>query len=364
MRITAFTKYGRRAASTRQRLLQYLPSLNEAGIYVDCRTLLDDDYVESLATGKSYSKFRVGAAYLKRMRELIWGPVGDVIWIYAELFPFLPAWFERLALRRGRPIVYDFDDAFFHSYDDSPKAIIRRLLRGKLEPLLGGASACTPGNAYLQDYASRFCRNSIILPTVVDTSLYKPRRGDGPGEGPAVIGWIGSPSTWAYMRPLLPMLEEYCRAGKARLLVIGAGAGAERDRFPGLELREWSEEGEVRDVQAMDIGIMPVPEDRWARGKSGYKLIQYMACGIPVVASPVGVNRDIVRIGENGFLADDMHQWRTALLQLLDDAPLRERLGSSGRRMIEEQYSLTVHAPRLVEILREAARKSDVAVSG
>ena len=352
MRVTAFTKYGARAASTRQRLLQYIPSLEAAGIEVDCRTLLDSDYVESLATGRGYSKARIARAYLERMRELTVGELGDVIWVYAELFPYLPAGFETLALRKGRPLIYDFDDAFFHSYDDNPRRLIRALLAGKLEPLLRGASACTCGNQYLQDYASRFCDNSLVLPTVVDTTLYKPRDPNLHEDGPPIIGWIGSPSTWAYVRPLLPLLEDLTRAGKARVRIVGAGASAERDQFPGLDLRDWSEETEVREVQGMDIGIMPVPgEDRWARGKSGYKLVQYMACGLPVLASPVGVNSDIVHCGRTGYLVGNIEEWRNKLTSLLKDPVLRLTMGAEGRRRIVDHYSLAVWAPLLAEII-------------
>lgn len=355
MRVTAFTKYGRRAASTRQRLLQYIPSLNAAGIEVDHRILLGDDYVENLATGRSYPKSRIPLPYVRRVRQLALAPLGDVLWIYAELFPYLPAWFEELALRRGRPIVYDFDDAFFHSYDDSPQALVRALLKGKLEPLLRGATMCTCGNAYLQDYALRFCPNSIILPTVVDTTLFKPGVSRACHGGAPVIGWIGSPSTWAYMRPLLPLLQELSDAGKARIVVVGAGNAAERDRFPGLELRSWSEENEIHDLQAMHIGIMPVPDEPWARGKSGYKLIQYMACGIPVVASPVGVNAEIVLEGENGFLAGQLNDWKLALERLLGDEALRDRMGNMGRMRAVSHYSLAVHGPRLIEVVRASA---------
>jgi glycosyltransferase involved in cell wall biosynthesis len=137
--------------------------------------------------------------------------------------------------------------------------------------------------------------------------------------------------------------------------VVGAGPSAAEASFPGLELLDWAEEREVADVQSMDIGIMPVPDEIWARGKSGYKLVQYMACGLPVVASPVGVNSDIIQHGETGFLARDMAEWRKFLLLLLDDADLRSRLGKAGRNRAEEHYSLQAHAPRLVELLRSVA---------
>jgi glycosyltransferase involved in cell wall biosynthesis len=357
MRVAAFTRYGRQAASTRQRLLQYIPALREAGIEVESQALLSDDYVRSLATRGllsplAFSPLGVARGYYERLRSLLFGTRVDLIWVYAELFPYLPAQFEKLALKKGCPVVYDFDDAFFHGYDASPNPLVRKLLGRKLEPLLRGAAACTCGNAYLRDYAARFCERSIILPTVVDTGLYTPRAAPPDASKPIVVGWIGSPSTWPYLRPILPVLAELARNRKIEVRVVGAGAQARGESFTGLELVEWNEEAEIAEVQRMDIGIMPVPDDIWARGKSGYKLIQYMACGLPVVASPVGVNRSIVEHGLNGFLADKEEEWRSALIRLIDDGELRRRFGQTGRARAVGHYSLETHAPRLVELLK------------
>jgi glycosyltransferase involved in cell wall biosynthesis len=355
VRVVAFTRYGREAASTRQRLLQYIPALNAAGIEVRYEPLLSDEYVRNLATGRSSSWFDVLRAYLKRARTLLAGPKAEIVWVYAENFPLLPGWFELLALSRSRTVIYDMDDAFFHNYDSSPKLVVRALLGKKLQPLLRRASACCCGNAYLEGYASRFCRKTMIVPTVVDTDAYKPRTAArGAGE-PLVIGWIGSPTTWRYLRPLLPILQDLVRERGVRVRVVGAGWEAEKDRFPGLDLVEWTESGEVGEVQRMDIGIMPVPDEIWALGKSGYKLIQYMACGLPVVASPIGVNRQIVRHGETGFQAATPEEWSISLRRLLDEPDLRARMGSAGRRLAEGEYSLKVHAPRLIELFKSVA---------
>ena len=349
MRVAAFTKYGREAASTRQRLLQYLPSLAAAGIEVDYSPLLGDDYVRSLASGGSFSKLAVARSYARRLKQLLRGTDCDVLWVYAELFPYWPAWFERLAFRTGKPVVYDFDDAFFLTYDGN------RLLAGKLDPLIAGAAACCCGNDYLRDYALRLNPRSIVLPTVVDTDVYVPAQ--RAADRPVTIGWIGSPSTWQYVRPLLPLLEELCDGERARMLVVGAGSAATGDRFSGMEFVQWSEAGEVASVQAMDIGIMPLPDEPWARGKSGYKLIQYMACGLALVASPVGVNSTIVRDGETGLLASSAEEWRARLEALIADRGMRERMGAAGRQRAVEAYSLQSQARRLIEVFREPSAR-------
>jgi glycosyltransferase involved in cell wall biosynthesis len=349
MRVIAFTKYGRAAASTRQRVLQYRPALLASGISVDTRALLDDDYMESLVKGTRFPRRRVAGSYARRLAQLRTLRNYDAIWVYAELFPHLPGQFEKLAFAAGKPVVYDFDDAFFHKYEDHPRPLARKLLTGKLEPLLSGAAVCCCGNSYLQDYAQRFCARSVVLPTTVDTDIYRavPR-----GDCKPVIGWIGSPSTWHNVRPILPVLRALADAGAARIRIVGAGTEAERDQYPGLEFVTWSEDSEVAEVQKMDIGIMPLIDHPFERGKSGYKLIQYMACGLPVVASPVGVNADIVEHGANGYLARNLEDWRTDLLRLLGDAELRRAMGERGRDRAEADYSLRSQAPRLIEIFR------------
>lgn len=351
MRVLAFMKYGELAASTRQRLLQYRPDLDAAGIEVEYLPLLNNDHIRRLADGRPASAGSALMAYLRRGLQLLFRRDYDLIWVHCELFPYLAGFFERLAFLSGKPVVYDYDDAIFHMYDANRRPFVRRMLGRKLEPLLRGAAACCCGNAYLKAYADRFCDNAIILPTVVDTASYWPAL-PREGKAPLVIGWIGSPSTWAYVRPLLPLLRELADHHKVRIRAVGAGTQAEADAFPGLDLIEWSEESEIREVQAMDIGIMPLPDEPWARGKCGYKLIQYMACGLPVIASPVGVNSEIIQPDIHGYLADSPAQWRDALIALIEDRSMRQRMGLAGREKVEEHYSLKSQAPRLVTLLK------------
>jgi glycosyltransferase involved in cell wall biosynthesis len=363
MKILALTKYDTLAASTRQRFLQYMPALAAAGMTVELAPLLNNDHIRRLVAARKASPVAVLKAYSKRLATLLGARNFDVLWVHCELFPYLPGFFERLSGIHDVPVVYDYDDAIFHQYDNSRNPVVRLLLANKLRPLLRGARACCCGNAYLYDYAKDFCANSIILPTVVDTARYLPVARDKGERRPIVIGWIGSPSTWPMVRPLLPLLKELCASKAVRIMAVGAGAGARSDSFDGLDLVTWSEDSEIAAVQSMDIGIMPVPDAPFERGKSGYKLIQYMACGLPVVASPVGVNREIVREGENGFLADGEGQWRAALTALIDDPTLRERMGSAGRTIAEKDYSLASQAPRLIELFRSIAPTPAIAAA-
>ncbi|WP_185829207.1 glycosyltransferase family 4 protein [Sphingomonas ginkgonis] len=357
MRVLAFTKYDCEAASTRQRLLQYLPTFAAAGIEVEVQPLLGNDYVRHLASGAGYSRAALARSYGERARRLLARPDYDLLWVYAELFPYLPGRAERLAFRSGRPLVYDWDDAFFEPYRDPRRPwLMRLLLQNKLQPLIAGAGACTCGNEYLRDIAAQWCERAIIVPTVVDTNRYEPIAKLVAGD-PVVIGWIGSPTTWPNVRPLLPLIARLRKQWNVRLRVVGAGASAERDRIDGVDFIEWSEESEIAEVQAMDIGIMPLDDSLFNRGKSGYKLIQYMACGLPTVASPVGVNREIVT-PETGFLVDDEAGWANALSALIRDADLRRRMGAAGRARAVERYSLASQAPTLVELFRDLTSSS------
>ena len=348
MKVTAFTRYGPRAASTRQRFVQYFPALREAGIHVDHHPLLGDDYVASLATGEHYPPTRVVRAYGGRLDQLMASRDADVFWVYVELLPYFPAMIERLAAG-GKPIVYDFDDAFFHAYDQGPNPFVPTLLGDKHASLLKRAAACCCGNDYIQAFAAQYCDRTMVVPTVVDTDAYRPAPGD---EAPLTIGWIGSPSTWRGVRPILPVLEKVVAAHGARFLVVGAGRAAAADSFPDKGVGDWGRAARIAHVQAMHVGIMPLLDRPFERGKSGYKLIQYMACGLPVVASPVGVNAQIVKDGANGFLASTDAQWTGALTKLLGDAELRRQLGANGREQAVSHFSLDSQKGRLVSLFK------------
>jgi glycosyltransferase involved in cell wall biosynthesis len=351
MRILALTKYGPAAASTRQRFLQYCEPLAQAGFDLHTSALLDDRHVENLVAGRKTSKTYALDRYVRRVGAILGARRFDLLWLHCELFPYLPGWIERFGAELiGRPIIFDNDDAIYHPYDAHRSPLVRTLLGRKLEPLLAEVSAVTCGNVYLRDYASRFCPRSIVVPTSVDTTKYVPNPARS-GEK-LVIGWIGSPSTWENVRPIFPVLQELCASGNVSFRAIGAGIAADGDIFPGLELVPWSEASEISDIQSFDIGIMPLIDEPFQRGKSGYKLVQYMACCVPSVASPVGVNRQMLA-GDVGILARDAAEWKKALETLLNDRNLRRRMGDAGRLRAERHYSVAAQAPRLVALFRE-----------
>jgi len=354
IRILALTKYGARAASTRQRFMIYEPALKEAGMEIDYRPLLGDEHLMRLSRGLGKSPVHVAQAYFRRLGTLVRARNYDLLWVHYELFPYLP-WVERFAAWTGRPYVVDYDDATFHSYDNSPSSAVRGVLAGKLGPLLSRAQVVVCGNVYLQNYASQFAERTIIIPTVVDTDRYQPSSAPRTSNDSLTIGWIGSPTTWANVRPLLPMIKRVCREDRLRFLAVGAGSGAKVDGFSGLDFVNWREESEVADVQSMDIGIMPLVDQPFEWGKCGYKLIQYMACGLPVIASPVGVNTEIVS-NTNGLLATTEQEWEFAIRKLIASRTERVTMGKAGRRRAVESYSLHSQEAGLVNLFLSILR--------
>lgn len=190
------------------------------------------------------------------------------------------------------------------------------------------------------------------LPTVVDVTRYA--RGKETNSTTVTIGWIGQPSTVKYLEQLAPVLRKILYTHSVRLVAVGANQVQLRG-LP-IEIRPWSESTEASEIQQFDIGIMPLTDSSWERGKCGYKLIQYMACGKPVVASPVGANTKIVRHGVNGFLARTETEWCAAIGLLCEDAALRKRMGNEGLKTVEQHYSLQVTAPLLIELLRSTVK--------
>ena len=344
-----FAKYGDLAASTRQRFVQAVPYLSESNLLLEIVPLFDNAYLTLLFSEGRRDRLKILKAYMRRAKALLQWRHYDFIFVQYELFPYLPGCFEAVLRLTGKPVFYDMDDAIFHQYDQHPNILIRTLLGKKLRPLLRRADIAFCGNAYLQDYAARYCAHTEIIPTTVDTSQFIPLA-NKPPSNPPVLGWIGSPSTWDYCLPLLDLISDFTDAARLSALIVGAGHKAQaRTNF---EFCDWVEQNEIMDIQRMDIGIMPIPDAAWARGKCGYKLIQYMACGIPVIASPVGVNSRIVQHGVNGFLASTPAEWRAAIEHLLRDAALRQRMGEAGRNMVVEHYSIQRYGPYLAECIR------------
>lgn len=346
------TKYSREGASTRYRFLQYFPYLEAHGIECTLSPLTDAAYLEHLYAWKRGTIDDYVAAFARRIKALISLYRYDVVIIEYEILPYFPPVIEKLLTFLKIPYITNYDDAVFYRYSKSPNRWIRTLFADKIDAVMRNARIVIGGNRFLAEYAARAgARRVEMIPTVVDINRY-----------PAVskreneiftIGWIGSPSTAKYLYDIVPALAKVCEGGRGRVVLIGSGDM----KLPGVpvETRPWSEDREAADLGSCDVGIMPLTDGLWEKGKCGLKILQYMASGLPVVVSAVGVNTEIVKDGVTGFLASSNDEWTRALSTLRDNKSLREDMGRSGRATVEKSYSLDMTASKLASLIREAS---------
>ena len=357
LRVLILSRYDKLGASSRLRTLQYIPYLESSGMSVSVLPFFSDDYLKSLYLAENLFLTKISnwqaivRAYFTRLYTIFTGKKFDIIWIEKEIFPYLPGIFEDLLAKAGIPYIVDYDDAIFHNYDLNRSSIIKKLLGNKLYPLLSSAYAVTAGNTYLAKYAINMgAKNVNIIPTVLDVERY--RLVDEHNSSILRIGWIGSRSTTKYLGLVAKPLCTLAQTRKIVLVVIGAG----KFDMPGvaIERHDWALETEAKLLESIHVGIMPLENSPWEQGKCGYKLIQYMACGKPVVASPVGANVEIVT-DKVGMLADDDSMWVSALSRLVDQPILRNRMGHQGRMRVEQSYALQVTAPKIINLLKDGA---------
>lgn len=352
LKILLLSRYGRLAASTRYRFCQYLPYLKEQGVEVTEAPFWGDDYLRAYYAGsRRSSPSYFLKAYSKRLAHLLTATKYDLVWVYLETLPWLPAWMEEFLLGRQTSYVVDYDDAWFHCYDQHPSWLIRKLLKQKIDRVMRRATLVVAGNEYIAARAAEAQAQRIeILPTVIDLDCYP--LSPQPNNETFTIGWIGTPPTIPHLKSIEPALKQICQDSKARVVAIGAG-GLRLDGV-NLEARPWNPQTEVQELQSFNVGIMPLIDSVFERGKCGLKLIQYMACARPVIASPVGVNQLLVQHGKNGFQATTTEQWLDAF-HLIRESPEKQRaLGEAGRSKIEHEYCLEVTAPKLLNILCQA----------
>lgn len=349
MQVLLLTRYERLGSSSRVRFYQYLPYLTARGMKIVSAPFFDDHYVHNLYSGSRTSIQAVLWAYLKRLSVLARSTSFDLVWVEKELFPWMPAWFEALFRTLKIPYVVDYDDAIFHRYDRHGSFLVRALLGRKIDRVMRHANMVITGNDYLAERAIKAgAENVQYLPSVVDVSQYTMK--EPVSNSIFRIGWIGAPVTASYLDLIRDAIELLSQESKVHLVLIGAGS---IQPFPNvsMEVLPWSEDIERRLSQKFDVGIMPLVDGPFERGKCGYKLIQYMASSLPVVASPVGVNQQIVEPQVNGYLANSSTEWLVALRELRDSVEKRKMMGQAGRQKAEQMYNLQVTAPRLLNLL-------------
>ena len=358
-RVLALSPIPEEGAGCRFRVSQYLPYLEESGFDVTVSAFYTPDFFKMVYRPGHYlyKAAMITALSARRLVESLKVRDYDLVFLYREAIPFGPPLIERLIAAQGVPIVYDFDDAIFlPSVSEANRAVSFLKNPGRVATIVRESRAVVVGNEFLAQYARRYNPAVTVIPTAVDTERFRPREPDAVPRSELVVGWIGSPTTFQYLEALAGILKEVARQHPFTLRVSGAGRPVS---FPGVTVEEvpWSMRDEVALFNGCDIGVYPLTDDEWSKGKCGFKAIQCMACGVPVVAAAVGVNREIITDGVDSFLASTPAEWIDKLGRLLTDRALRGRMAEAGRRRIEDKYSLRVTAPALAAALTEALRR-------
>jgi glycosyltransferase involved in cell wall biosynthesis len=347
----------------------------EAGIDVEIFPIINFDGISGRSNSIPFWKSRL-KSYC-RVGKRLFKEKGkkSLIHLHSELFPFIPFWLEYgyLLFLGKRKYIIELDDAWFHRYDAHKSIIIRLFLGKKINLLMRYSALVIAGNQYIADRAKLVGAKRIeIVPTVVDVEKYKDYLLSSMEKQPTlnkavmpalqeilnyknkpIIGWIGSPATTKFLLTIANIIKLLNNNGAANFVAIGADS----HQVNGLPIKviPWNEQIELETLYQFDIGIMPVTDSLFERGKCGYKLIQYMACGLPVVASPVGVNNSIVVHNETGYLASTEDEWFKYLSLLCSDLELRNRLGQEGLIRADKLYSLRVTSPKFVSLLKNAS---------
>jgi glycosyltransferase involved in cell wall biosynthesis len=340
-------------ASSRARIYQYLPLFKRDGHHFTVRPGSTEEQDAVFLRGPNlwqkivwfFLKIKARLGSLWRIRRF------DCVYLHRETLPYFYPFTEMLLRCFAKRLIFDFDDALFHQPKE--KSWLKKLLTDhrSAQRIIALADRVIVSTTYLADYARRFNPQVVVIPTGVCLADYQRVAHCHEDNGRIVIGWIGSPSTKHYIYSVADCLRNLSK----QYLFIFRVIGAQNLSMPGvsLEVKKWSLESEARDVSSFTIGIMPLPDDPWTRGKGGYKLIQYMAAGVPAIGSRVGANCDIIEDGVSGFLATTPEEWLAMLERLLTDADLRARFAQAGKKVVRERYSVEGNYTRWLQAVTE-----------
>ena len=352
MRVLILAPYpSGQAPSQRFRFEQYLDYLAAQGVGYDMQTFWDERAWSILYKhGHGFQKamgFLRG--WLRRFTMLFRLHRYDFVFIHREAAPLGPPVIEWMIAKLFRKkIIYDYDDAIWLPNVSAQNSVAAALKwHGKVSSICKWAWKISCGNAFLASYAKRFNPNAVIVPTTVDTDYHKPTQRNENQK--VLIGWTGSVTTNAYLKDLEKILVTLREQVDFDFRVI---SNKEPELQVPYKFVKWSPETEVEELAKLDIGVMPLPDNEWSKGKCGFKLIQYHALGIPAVASPVGVNAEVVLHNQTGFLAANNEEWIYALKKLVNDKTLRKAFGQNGRRHIESHYSVRAMRERYLDLFR------------
>jgi glycosyltransferase involved in cell wall biosynthesis len=344
-----------RSPGQRFRFEQYLDFLEQHGFEYEFSPLLDaaDDerfYAKGNLLGKFWVLLKSTA---RRVYDVFRANNFDAIFIYREAFMLGTLFFEKQFKKSKAKIIFDYDDAIWlPNVSEGNKKLQSLKNYGKTKEIIKVSDLVIAGNKYLQHYALQYNSNAIIIPTTIDTNYHVPLK-QKENTNKVIIGWTGTASTLQHFETIIPVLIELKNkyAEKIGFRVIADKEFQHKDLE--IEFIKWSLDDEIYQLQQIDIGIMPLPDDLWAKGKCGFKGLQYMSLSIPTIMSPVGVNKDIIDDGVNGFLANSDIEWIEKLEKLIADKELRILIGEKGRATIINRYSVSAWEEKYLNVFKE-----------
>ena len=354
MKILFLVPYPTEGPSNRFRVEQYLPYLKEKGVIYKIRPFVSSGFYKILYLNGHLVKKILFFLYstIRRLLDMLLGLRYDIIFIHRESYPFGPPFIERFFKLFNKKIIFDFDDATFLPTSSGSNIFIERFNRyGKVPEIIALSDYVIAGNEYLADFALKYNENVIIIPTVVDTDAYLPAIRKTRSEK-VTIGWIGSRTTSVFLESLKGVFKNLLdKYANLEIKIVG-GKFNKRD-LERISVLPWSLSGEIEALQSFDIGVMPMPDTKWTRGKCGFKAILYMSVGIPCVSSPVGINLDIIKDGVNGFLADPADDWEKKLSILIENEELRKEMGHAAREIAQEHYSKKIMEKKVFDLIEK-----------
>lgn len=358
MKILFIISGTKRVAASRYRVYQYLPYLESRGIQYKVVSTISD-FMTTLAIRSPefngimrfiYYILLAAERFLRFWFIFLIAPSFDLLFLQRATFPLGLA--KLLKLRKDR-VIFDIDDAIFLP-DTQDRNIITRfkafVKEREVRDILKAASCVIVENDYIHNYVSKYCDTVHKIPGPIDTERYYVKDKGISDQKKIVLGWIGSPGTTTYLDLLDDVFQDILdKFEGVEIILIGVG----KYKFSSKKISKipWSYNTEIKELQKFDIGLMPMPNDEWTRGKLGCKMLQYMAIGIPSVVSYTPTNAEIVRDGQNGFLVRTKREWIGKLSLLIENRKLRNEIGASGRRTVEELCSVSKNAPRLLNII-------------
>lgn len=339
----------------RFRFEQWELFLKEQGISLDYFSFADEKLTRTMPKSGNFAAKVLGltAGIVRRISHLRNLSKYDVIFIYRAAAIIGPAFIERLIKLSGRPIVFDFDDAIFLQHTNEANKLFSWLkFAGKTGSICRLSTSVTVGNAWLGEYAKKFNPNVTIIPSSVNTDIYLPQPKAKRDHNKIIVGWTGSSTSQTHLEMFAPTLKKMLERRAFELHVHS-------DREPSLPdipfvWHRWTAENEVEVISNFDIGIMPLPDDEWSLGKCSMKALLYMSLGIPTICSDVGMNREVIQNGENGFLASTEEEWFEHLENLIDNDDLRTKLGKAARATVVEKYSMKRCAELFGTVIRNS----------